>query len=141
LQPPTLKKASGHSGHNRKKVDIFKERTMLCPKCNTIKERKDFKRLATLTQTRAWLRNPLAPKRITYIGKECNECHKQTIRKSSDLTPNELHKRLINEGKNPLVVHAQVAKRRAQGSQKKSVAASQTMRAWWQMKKSNNEER
>lgn len=114
---------------------------MLCPKCNTEKERKDFKRLATLAQSRAWLRNPLSTKRITYIGKECNECHKQTMRKNKDLTPNELHKRLINEGVNPMLIEARIIKRRAQGSKKKSVVSSRTMRAWWQTKKSNNEER
>lgn len=114
---------------------------MLCPKCNTEKERKDFKRLATLAQSRAWLRNPLASKRITYIGKECNECHKQIMRKNKDLTPNELHKRLINEGVNPMLIEARIIKRRAQGSKKKSVVSSRTMRAWWQTKKSNNEER
>ena len=112
---------------------------MLCPICNTEKERKDFKRLATLAQTRAWLRNPLASKRITYIGKECNECHKQTKRKTKDLTPGELHRRLINEDVNPIKVHDRLAKRRAQGSKKKSVSASRTMSAYWQAKKSNNE--
>ena len=115
--------------------------SMLCPICNTKKARKDFKRLATLAQTRAWLRNPDAVKRITYIGKECNECHKQTKRKSHDLTPNELRKRLINDGVNPMAIEVRIAKRRAQGSKKKSVVASRTMRAWWQTKKSNNEER
>ena len=114
---------------------------MLCPKCNTDKERKHFKRLATLAQSRAWLSNPSATKRITYTGKECNECHKQIVRKTKDLTPNELHKRLINEGMNPMLVEARVAKRRAQGSKKKSVIASRAMHAWWQTKKSNNEER
>ena len=108
---------------------------MLCPTCNTEKERKHFKRLATLAQSRAWTGNPFSTKRIAYTGKECNECHKQTKRKPSDLTPNELHRRLTNEGKNPLVVQAQVAKRRAQGSKKKSAVTSRIMRAWWQTKK------
>jgi len=112
---------------------------MLCPMCNTNKERKDFKRYATLSQTRSWLRNPLASKRMTYIGKECNECHKQTKRKNQDLTPTELQKRLINEGKHPLVVQTQIAKRRVEGSKKKSVSASRAMREWWRIKKSNQE--
>lgn len=108
---------------------------MLCPKCNTEKERKDFKRLATLAQSRAWLRNPLASKRITYIGKECNECHKQITRKTADLTPEELRKKLVNAGVNPTLIEARIIKRRAQGSKKKSVVSSRTMRAWWQIKK------
>ena len=114
---------------------------MLCPICNTEKPRKDFKRKATLSQTRAWLRNPLATKRMDYIGKECNACHKQTKRKPSDLTPNELHKRLINEGVNSFLVQARIAQRRAQGVKKKAAAASRMMRQRWQSKKSNQEER
>lgn len=110
-----------------------------CPICKTEKPRKQFKRFATLSQTKAWLRNPNATKRMTYIGKECNECHQQTKRKTTDLTPNELHRRLINEGKNPLLVNARVAQRRAKGSKKKSVSASRTMSAWWQAKKSEQE--
>lgn len=120
-------------------MDIFKEIIMLCPKCNTEKERKHFKRLATLAQSRAWIGNPSSTKRITYIGKECNECHKQTVRKSKDLTPEELRKKLVNKGVNPLIVEARIARRRAQGSKKKSVIASRTMSAWWQTKKSNEE--
>lgn len=138
----TKKISSGHSGQNRKKVDIFKEHHMenlICTACKTAKPRKDFKRSATLAQTRAWLRNSLATKRMTYIGKECNDCHKQTKRKSKDLTPEELRKRLINEGVNSLVVEELIARRRATGSKKKSVSAKRTMLKRWQAKKSNNE--
>jgi predicted RNA-binding protein YlxR (DUF448 family) len=112
---------------------------LTCTACKTTKPRKEFKRLATLSQTRAWLRNALATKRMTYIGKECNDCHKQTKRKSKDLTPEELRKRLINEGTHPLLVQTQIAKRRATGSKKKSVSAKRTMLKWWQAKKANNE--
>lgn len=112
---------------------------LICTACKTAKPRKDFKRSATLAQTRAWLRNSLATKRMTYIGKECNDCHKQTKRKSKDLTPEELRKRLINEGVNSLVVEELIARRRATGSKKKSVSAKRTMLKWWQAKKSNNE--
>jgi signal recognition particle GTPase len=115
--------------------------SMICPVCKTAKQRKDFKRMATLSQTRAWLRNALATQRMTYIGKECNDCHKQTRRKSKDLTPNELHRRLINEGVNPLVVEELIARRRARGAKKKSAVASRVMKAHWKSKKSNQEER
>jgi hypothetical protein len=126
------------AGH---KVDISMEEPMLCPICNTKKARKDFKRLATLAQTKAWLGNPSATKRMTYTGKECNECHKQTKRKTTDLTPEELRKKLVNDGVHPLVIEERIAKRRAQGIKKKSAVMSRTMHAWWQTKKSNNEER
>ena len=108
----------------------------VCPVCKTAKPRKEFKRQASLAQTRSWLKNPLASKRMTYIGKECNQCHKQVKRKPKDLTPNELHRHLINEGKNPLLVHTLVDKRRAQGVKKKSAVMSRTMREWWQKQKS-----
>ena len=75
--------------------------TLTCPRCNTAREPKDFKRIATLAQTRSWLKNPLATKRIVYSGSTCNDCHKQTTRKRSDLTPEEYRKRLVNEGKDP----------------------------------------
>ena len=45
--------------------------TLTCTRCNTELERSEFKRLATLAQSRAWTKNPLATKRITYIGKIC----------------------------------------------------------------------
>lgn len=115
--------------------------SIICPVCKTAKQRKDFKRLATLSQTKAWLRNSLATKRMTYVGKECNDCHKQTKRTNKDLTPNELHRRLINEGMNTLVVQERIARRRAQGSKKKSAVMSKAMKVHWQTKKSNNEER
>ena len=73
--------------------------TLTCTQCNTPKDRAEFKRLATLAQSRAWIKNPLATKRITYIGKICNACHKQTARKPTELTPEEYRKRMINEGK------------------------------------------
>lgn len=114
---------------------------MLCPTCNTEKERKHFKRFATLQQTRSWLNNPNATKRMIYTGKECNQCHKQTKRKNTDLTPNELRRRLINEGVNPMLVDERIAKRRAQGIKKKSVSSRRTMRAYWQNKSTSTTEK
>jgi len=86
---------------------------MLCPNCNTERDRKDFQRYATLSQTRAWLKNPNAKTRLHYMGKVCNDCHKQTVRKPSKISPEELRKRMVNEGKNPDMVehiHAQRVK-------------------------------
>lgn len=100
----------------------------VCPVCKTSKPRKDFKRMATLAQTRAWLRNPLASKRMTYIGKECNQCHKQTKRKQHQITPAELRKRLINEGVNLIKIEATLARRKALVTKKKSAVARRTLR-------------
>lgn len=79
---------------------------MRCPNCNNERELKDFKRFATLAQTRAWLRKPDASKRMIYVGSVCNACYKQIARKPRELTPAELRKRLINEGKNTAVIDA-----------------------------------
>lgn len=103
--------------------------SMICPICKASKPRKDFKRTATLAQTKAWLRNPLASKRMTYIGKECNDCHKQTKRKQHQITPAELRKRLINEGVNLLKIEATLARRKALVTKKKSAVARRMMRA------------
>lgn len=105
--------------------------SIFCLTCNTAKPRKDFKRNATLAQTKAWLRNPLATKRMTYIGKECNQCHKLSSRKQSDITPAEIKRRLINEGVNPLKIEATLAKRKARTAKKKSIVARRTMLARW----------
>lgn len=109
--------------------------SMLCPICKASKPRKDFKRMATITQTRAWLRNPLASKRMTYIGKECNDCHKQTKRKQHQITPTELRKRLVNEGVNLLKIEATLARRKALVTKKKSAVARRMMRARHALKK------
>lgn len=101
---------------------------IICPVCNASKPRKDFKRMATLIQTRAWLRNSLATKRMTYVGKECNDCHKQTKRKYKDLTPAELQKRLVNQGVNPIKIEATLARRKTLTAKKKSAVARRTLR-------------
>ena len=79
---------------------------MQCPNCNNEREPKDFKRFATLSQTKAWLHNPNATKRMIYVGSICNDCHKQVTRKPNELTPAELRKRLINEGRSTEEVDA-----------------------------------
>jgi hypothetical protein len=93
---------------------------MLCPNCNTERDRKDFQRYATLSQTRAWLKNPNAKTRLHYTGKICNACHKQTVRKPSEIPPEELRKRLVNEGKNPAMVEHIHAQRIKAGKKRQS---------------------
>ena len=78
-------------------VDIFMQ-TMTCTRCKTTAPRTAFKRLASLAQTRSWLKKPEANKRAWYFGTICNACHKLTKRKPSELTPEEHRKHLIKEG-------------------------------------------
>lgn len=97
----------------------------LCPKCNQSLPRSAFKRLATLLQTRSWLRNPNAQRRMWYWGEVCNACTKQVRRKRnpSDLPPSEYERRLISEGKPQFFVEASVAERRARGTEKRQESA------------------
>ena len=103
--------------------------TLTCTRCNTELERSEFKRLATLAQSRAWTKNPLATKRITYIGKICNACHKQLSRKPSDLTPEEFRKRMINEGKDPDEIEYLHKNRIAKGKRKMHANALKLLRS------------
>ena len=95
-----------------------------CPKCLLEKQRREFKRLATLAQTRQWLRNPNAKTRHAYIGKVCNDCCAK--RKPSELSPSEHRKRLINEGKSIEFADMTYAVRRAQGKRRLAVSAKRT---------------
>lgn len=95
-----------------------------CPRCLLEKPRREFKRLASLSQTRQWLRNPNAQTRHAYIGKFCNACHNK--RKPSDLSPSEHRKRLINEGKSVEYADMTYEMRRAQGKKRLAESAKRT---------------
>lgn len=127
-------------------VDIFDKETpmtftltppengipMRCPACLLIKPRGEFKRKASLAQSRAWLKSSTATKRITYFGRTCNECAKQKQRARHKLTPAELEKALVNEGKNALYIKLAVEQRRAKGmrgKQKGALRGLKTQRA------------
>ena len=75
---------------------------MLCKTCLGDKPLLEFRRRATLIQSRAWLRNPNLTVPIRYTGKDCNACHAKHRRKPSDLSPSALRKRLVTERKLPL---------------------------------------
>ena len=98
-----------------------------CSGCNTIKPIADFKRRATLSQSRNWTKNPNLKRALEYDGKLCNACHQR--RKPSDLSPEELRKRMVNEGKNPLIVQGKVeahyAKGKASRKQKQTKARAE----------------
>lgn len=86
-----------------------------CSGCHTLKQIADFKRRATLSESRNWTKNPDLKRAITYEGKLCNACHRR--RKPSELSPEELRKRLVNEGANPLKIQAQVEAHYAKGKE------------------------
>lgn len=101
---------------------------MLCPNCKTEKETKDFRRVATLAQTRAWLRNPNATRRMEYVGSFCNTCSKAHARHSKDLSPAEYRKKLINEGVHPLIIEELVKSRVNHGKAKLRAGAIRALR-------------
>ena len=88
-----------------------------CSACHTIKQIADFKRLSNLSQARAWTKNPHLKRPIEYIGKVCNDC--QARRKPSEIPPEELRRRLTNEGTNPLKIEAIIEQRYAKGKAKR----------------------
>jgi len=97
----------------------------LCSHCNQTLPRSAFKRLASLSQTRAWLRNPNAQRRTWYWGEVCNTCSKQVKRKRppSEISPSDYERRLINEDKPRFLIDALVSERRAQGTEKRQDSA------------------
>jgi hypothetical protein len=105
-----------------------------CSGCHTLKPIADFKRRATLSESRNWTKNPELKRPITYEGKLCTGCQKR--RKPSDLSPEELRKRLVNEGANPLKIQAQVeahyAKGKASRKQKQTKARAERYEAQYQ---------
>lgn len=96
---------------------------MRCPACLLVKSRRQFKRKASLAQSRSWLKSPTATKQITYFGKTCNDCAKSRRRARHKLTPAELEKALVNEGKNALLIKLAVEQRRAKGKRGKQKGA------------------
>jgi hypothetical protein len=102
-----------------------------CKSCHTIKPIADFTRRATLSESRNWTKKPNLKRAITYEGKLCNGCQKR--RKPSDLSPEELRKRLVNEGANPLKIQAKVeahyAKGKASRKQKQAKARAERYEA------------
>lgn len=106
-----------------KKVD-----TNQCIACLQVKPRADFTRLATLAQTRAWLRNPTAKSRLPFVSAVCNTCSKQVKRNSGDMSPSEYQKRLVNEGLNPLVISELVKNRVKRGKAKLKAGALRALK-------------
>jgi hypothetical protein len=90
----------------------------LCSACRKLKRIRLFRRYASLSQTRAWLRNPLATQRLKYEGRECNRCFGLTTRKAHDMSPAELERRLHNEETHPLFLINAVSDRKAEGKRK-----------------------
>jgi hypothetical protein len=101
----------------------------ICTTCNESKPRADFTRLATLAQTRSWLRNPNAQRRLTYHGAECNACFNKSKRTPLDMSPSEYARRLKKEGKSQHYIDLFVADRVAHGKKRASAAGIKGIQA------------
>jgi hypothetical protein len=99
-----------------------------CQKCVNSKPRIAFRKLASLAQTRAILKNPFATKRIWVFGNICAECHKQAKRKPSELSAENYRKHLINEGMPAELADMAYAARRAKGKRKLAEGARKALR-------------
>lgn len=87
-----------------------------CPECQQLKSLRHFKRLASISQTRAWLRNPLAKQRLEYEGRECNACHATKTKRPEDLPREQMRKRLRAEGVPDFAVKDLMEKRKAEAT-------------------------
>jgi hypothetical protein len=101
---------------------------MLCPTCNIERDQAQFKRHASLSQTRSWLKNPSAQTRLLYTGKVCNYCHKRVARKPSTMSPEELRKRLTNEGKHLDIIEHLYAQRVKAGKKRSSQSGTRALK-------------
>ena len=101
---------------------------MLCPTCNIERDQAQFKRYASLSQTRSWLKNPCAQTRLLYTGKVCNYCHKRIARKPSTMSPEELRKRLTNEGKHLDIIEHLYAQRVKAGKKRSSQSGTRALK-------------
>jgi len=97
-----------------KAAPLSKPSRITCPACNATKPRSQFKRLASLAQTRTWLNNPNATKRLTYVGKLCNSCRPK--RATKDIPPSELEKMLRRNAVNPILAQEKLTARKALGA-------------------------
>ena len=97
-----------------------------CPACQQEKERKEFKRLASLAQTRAWLKKPTASKRLWYVGNVCNACNPK--RKAADIAPSELEKILIRNDVNTEIAKARIENRKAAGTKSRAKGAIKALK-------------
>lgn len=112
---PDLRTFSKIVGHERIKVD-----TITCKTCKASKPRSNFRRYASLAQTRSWLKNPNAQRRTLYYGVDCNACHSKAKRKLRDIRPSELQRRLVSEGKSLEFVDIAVTARILEGRKRAS---------------------
>lgn len=97
-----------------------------CSNCHVTKPIANFKRRATLSESRNWTKKPHLKRPIEYTSKVCNDCHRR--RKPSELSPEELRRRLRSEERNPLKIQAAVEQRYAKGKasrKQKQVKAKQ----------------
>jgi hypothetical protein len=95
------------------KWTLFAEDTMKqCIRCDQLKPPDAFKRRASLSQSRAWTKNPAMKMRLNYESAVCNECARTYTKSVMKLSPAEARKRMVNEGKTQLEIDGVLARMR-----------------------------
>ena len=83
-----------------------------CIRCDQLKPPDAFKRRASLSQSRAWTKNPAMKMRLDYESAVCNECARTYTKSVMKLSPAEARKRMVNEGKTQLEIDGVLARMR-----------------------------
>jgi galactose-1-phosphate uridylyltransferase len=93
----------------------------ICNCCSQSKHPKDFRRYATLAQSRIWTRNPHMKRPIRYESSTCNECAKSKRTPTLKLSPENARRRMVNEGEHNLVIEQTVQRIRENSLKRKRV--------------------
>lgn len=83
-----------------------------CIRCDQTKPPDAFKRRASLSQSRAWTKNPTMKMRLDYESAVCNACARTQSKSVMKLSPAEARKRMVNEGKTQLEIDGVLARMR-----------------------------
>lgn len=93
----------------------------ICKCCSQPKPPRDFKRYASLAQSRIWTRNPDMKRPIEYESVVCNVCARARRGSTLSLSPENARKRMVNERENTLIIEQTVQRIRENSLQRKRV--------------------
>lgn len=93
----------------------------ICKCCSQPKPPSDFKRYASLAQSRIWTRNPHMKRPIEYESVVCNVCARSKRKPTLKLSPENARRRMVNERENTLIIEQTVQRIRENALQRKRV--------------------
>lgn len=107
-----------------------KIKTKLCTNCGETKPSKEFKRLLTLAQTRATLRQPNATTRYWADSKRCKSCQAQ-LKRHTPLSINEIRNKITTGDIHKEIGEAIIKQKREAIPKKRA----RVMKEYWQKKR------